>query len=66
MVRGSISTEGVKKYPLCHCFQRGRKLISNRNKNVSKKMFPSMPKGENVGHNGMILSLMSTRCKRIQ
>jgi hypothetical protein len=26
-----------------------------------RKRFPSMPKGENVGHSGMILSLMSNR-----
>jgi hypothetical protein len=66
MVRGSISTGGAKKDPLCHCCQRGRKLISNRNKNISKKRLPSMPKGENVGHSGTILSLMSTGCRRIQ
>jgi hypothetical protein len=63
MVRGSISTGGVKKYPLFHCCQRGRKLIRSRNKNISKrKRLPSMPKGENVGHSGTILSLMSTGC----
>jgi hypothetical protein len=49
----------AKKNPLCHCCQRGRKLIRNKNKNISKKRLPSMPKGENVGHKGMILSLMS-------
>jgi hypothetical protein len=61
--RGRITTGGVKKYPFCHCCQRGRKSISKRNKNISKKRFPSMPKGENVGHNGMIFSLMSIECK---
>jgi hypothetical protein len=67
MVRGIISIGGEKKYPLFHCCQRGRKLISNKKiKNKkSKKIFPSMPKGENVEHNGTILSLMSTRCRRI-
>jgi hypothetical protein len=65
MVRWSISTGGVKKDPLCHCCQRGRKLIRNTNKNISKrKMFPSMPKGENVGHSGTILSLMSNRVQK--
>jgi hypothetical protein len=65
MVRGRISIGGANKYPLCHCCQRGRKLISNKKKKNSRKRLPSMPKGENVEHNGTILSLMSTRCRRI-
>jgi hypothetical protein len=61
MLRGRIALGGVKKDPLCHCYQRGRKLISNRNKNISKrKRLPSIPNGENVGHSGMIFSLMET------
>jgi hypothetical protein len=59
MVRGSISTGGAKKDPLCHCCQRGRKLI--RAEISKRKRFPSMPKGEIVGHIVIdVLSLMST------
>jgi hypothetical protein len=59
MVRGSISTGGAKKYPLCHCCQRGRNLI--RAKISKRKRLPSMTKGEIVGHIVIgVLSLMST------
>jgi hypothetical protein len=48
IVSGRISTGGAKKYPLFHYCQRGRKLIKEK---ISKrKRFPSMPKGEIVGH----------------
>jgi hypothetical protein len=48
MVTGSTATGGVKKYPLYHCHQRGRKLIREE---ISKiKRFPSIPKGDIVGH----------------
>jgi hypothetical protein len=45
---------------------KGEEIDKQQNKNISKKRLPSMPKGENVGHSGMILSLMSTGCRRIQ
>jgi hypothetical protein len=57
MVRGSISTGGAKKDPLCHCCQRGRKLI--REEISKRKRLPSMPKGEIVGH---IVIDVNSRC----
>jgi hypothetical protein len=61
MDRESFATGGENKDPFYHCCRRGRKLINNIN--ISKKRFLSMPKGENVGHSGMLLSLMSTECR---
>jgi hypothetical protein len=58
MVRGIISTGGAKKDPLYHYCQRGRKLIRIIIK-IFQKRLPSIPKWENVGHNDMILLLMS-------
>jgi hypothetical protein len=55
---GIITSKGEKKYPLCHCCQRGRE------KNIKIKSFmvlPSMPKGENVGHSNLVLALISRR-----
>ena len=43
---------------------KGEEIDKGRNfKN--KKRFPSMPKGENVGHGVMVLALMSKRAKMI-
>jgi hypothetical protein len=45
MVRGRISIGGANKYPLCHCCQRGRKLISNKKKKKIKEKVAINAKG---------------------
>jgi hypothetical protein len=46
MVRGHISTGRAKKDPLYHCYQRGRKLISNINKYFKEKVSINAKGGE--------------------
>jgi hypothetical protein len=65
-LRGASPQGEQGNIPFCHCCQRGR-MISKIQLRLKRgfTLFPSMPKGENVGHGGMVLALMSKKANMI-